>query len=436
MIRAIYLALAATLIVLFASACSEIAGVDFGAARLKDATQTPQSVTIACDKECADYGFECGTQFDACGKAKECGACPDGKACVAGKCGCAKKACAELGMQCGTQSDGCGGASDCGKCANPSEACVDGQCKCQPKTCAEQGTACGNVPDGCGAQYSCGTCPMNKNCGQINDGCGNILQCGSCSGSSTCGGSGVANVCGCNPTSCAAQGKNCGPIPDGCGGALDCGACGGPNSCSGGGIANVCGCTSNGSCSETCGTGTDNCGNTCTRTTGCGGGGGGGGCFGQGTPVRMADGSVKPIERVEPGELVVSYDPRTGAMVAARVVARLVHGPETSNAGFIVRDTPNGTLRVTPNHPLMIDGLRKPAEMLRPDSHVFAPRLRNTPASFQPHMLDMGVRSELVGPIKHIAGNGERTWDLKVDGPGTFFAANLLVEQKQIQNLR
>jgi hypothetical protein len=50
-------------------------------------------------------------------------------------------------------------------------------------------------------------------------------------------------VCGCTPTSCAAQGKNCGSIPNGCGGTLSCGACVAPNSCGGGGAPNVCGCT-------------------------------------------------------------------------------------------------------------------------------------------------------------------------------------------------
>jgi len=53
----------------------------------------------------------------------------------------------------------------------------------------------------------------------------------------------MANVCGCTPTTCAAQGKNCGQIPNGCGMALTCGACQLPQTCGGGGVANVCGCT-------------------------------------------------------------------------------------------------------------------------------------------------------------------------------------------------
>jgi formylglycine-generating enzyme len=47
-------------------------------------------------------------------------------------------------------------------------------------------------------------------------------------------------VCGCEPTTCAAQKKNCGTISDSCGGLLPCGSCQSPQVCGGGGIANVC----------------------------------------------------------------------------------------------------------------------------------------------------------------------------------------------------
>jgi hypothetical protein len=55
-------------------------------------------------------------------------------------------------------------------------------------------------------------------------------------------------VCGCTPTTCAAQGKNCGAIPNGCGDTLNCGdTCpDGDETCGGGGTPNVCGCLANG----------------------------------------------------------------------------------------------------------------------------------------------------------------------------------------------
>ncbi|MEZ4565386.1 MAG: hypothetical protein R2853_21930, partial [Thermomicrobiales bacterium] len=54
------------------------------------------------------------------------------------------------------------------------------------------------------------------NCGA----CGNV-----CTQPQTCGGGGTPGVCGCTPTTCAAEGKNCGAIPDGCGSTLTCGEC-------------------------------------------------------------------------------------------------------------------------------------------------------------------------------------------------------------------
>ena len=470
-IRAIVLLATLAVLAVLVGACEQVGGVDFGNVHLKSETTTgpggettPASVVIACGKACADYGFECGGQFDPCGKAIDCGACADGKACSnAGKCGCQPKSCADLGAQCGTASDGCGGVLDCGKCANPAEGCSDNKCKCQPKGCAEQNIHCGTTPDGCGGQYDCqacdgasatpycsgGTCgaapcaaktcaEQGKNCGQISNGCGVIIDCGNpCTGAETCSGGGVANVCGCSPTTCTIQGKNCGSIPNGCGGTLDCGGCSGTGaSCGGAGTANVCGCTSNGSCSTTCGTGVDNCGTACTRSTGCGGGGGGGGCFGRGTPVQMADGSFKAIELVEPGERVASYDPSTGITQAALVLARLAHGPETSAAGFLVRHTAAGTLRVTPNHPILIDGVRARADTLRVGSRVYRPFVKSTPASLGTHVLDIGVRSEFVDTLEHQVGNGEPTFDLAIEGQGAFFAANVLVLAKQIEDSR
>jgi hypothetical protein len=69
------------------------------------------------------------------------------------------------------------------------------------------------------------------------DGCGAVLDCGTCAAPTTCGGAGVANQCGCTPSTCAAQGAECGIIDNGCGGSLDCGGCTAPEVC---GAANLC----------------------------------------------------------------------------------------------------------------------------------------------------------------------------------------------------
>ena len=39
------------------------------------------------------------------------------------------------------------------------------------------------------------------------------------------------------------------------------------------------------------------------------------GCLAKGTPVRLADGSIKPVERIENGDILLSFDERTGKLV-------------------------------------------------------------------------------------------------------------------------
>ena len=49
------------------------------------------------------------------------------------------------------------------------------------------------------------------------------------------------------------------------------------------------------------------------------------GCFIAGTPIQMADGSTKPIEKVKTGDAVVSRNARTGKTETKRVVNTIVH---------------------------------------------------------------------------------------------------------------
>jgi hypothetical protein len=80
-------------------------------------------------------------------------------------------------------------------------------------------------------------CPTGANCGSVDNGCGAMVNCGAaCTAPQTCGGGGTANVCGCKPTTCAAQNAECGTIDDGCGGMLTCPTCNVDQSC----VANHC----------------------------------------------------------------------------------------------------------------------------------------------------------------------------------------------------
>lgn len=83
---------------------------------------------------------------------------------------------------------------------------------------------------------------LGLNCGEVDDGKGGCLDCGQCRSPNRCGEGGRANVCGCNPVTCASREANCGSILEYCSGVMiDCGTCSAPNICGGGGHDNVCG---------------------------------------------------------------------------------------------------------------------------------------------------------------------------------------------------
>lgn len=237
-----------------------------------------------CSPACDSNRRCCGeTCIDVLTDPKNCGtcgvACPEGIACVDGKCDvkptcqCSDgKVCDENGdcvVKCGSSlcrpDESCCGntcttldtVKHCGSCDNACQGnapfCQYGACadKCSPQTCEAQSAQCGTVNDGCGNALDCGSCAdgmvctsnqcveactprtcenEHKNCGFIDDGCGGKLNCGSCSGAKEC----KNNVCTnpeCKPKTCAEQGKKCGSTSDGCGKTIQCGSCSSSQDC-------------------------------------------------------------------------------------------------------------------------------------------------------------------------------------------------------------
>jgi hypothetical protein len=468
------LAVASASLMILGSGCATLLDVDFGSAHTDaDAGSGGDGSTGPCvPKDCKAQTLECGTANDTCGNAIECGTCATG-ICKAGKCACVPKTCPQLGASCGKVDDGCGGSLDCGVCTNPTDACngTNNKCECKPKDCKAQNAVCGTVPDGCGNQYSCGTCTdvnkpncangtcqaapcqpksclaQGKNCGQISDGCGKTLDCGVCSGSSTCGGAGTANVCGCTPKTCQQLGKNCDPQPDGCGGTTaSCGTCKGYDVCQ----AGLCGCTPGGLCPpiSNCGTvpdgcgGQKSCGGPCVLPQTCGGGGKanvcgctpyvcqtgdcgtlsngcggnvncgvcGGGCFVGGTPILMADGTSRPIEAVHAGDVVLSYDPQTGATVPQPVVQLLRRGPEASADGLVLIDGTTST-RI---HPFLVDGHAVRADQIKAGDTVVHATVDGGRVT---------VKATKVVDARITPGSVP-TYDLKLGGSGDFFVGD------------
>jgi hypothetical protein len=184
----------------------------------------PQTCTPST---CTAENVTCGPVGDGCGNILQCGNCPSGMSCIAGKCAstCTPLTHCPAGVVCGSVSDGCGNSLSCGSC--PSGTCSSGKC-------------------GSGGCTPILKCPAGMNCGAISDGCSGTINCGMCTAPETCGGGGTPNVCGappCTPKTCADQHFNCGMATDTCGHTLNCGTCVAPQTCGGGNpaVANVCG---------------------------------------------------------------------------------------------------------------------------------------------------------------------------------------------------
>ena len=77
------------------------------------------------------------------------------------------------------------------------------------------------------------------------------------------------------------------------------------------------------------------------------------GCFVAGTPVQMADGSTKPIEKIKIGDAVVSRNATTGKTEPKRVVSTIVH----YHISTIALTFANGEhIVTTAPHPLYVKG--------------------------------------------------------------------------------
>ena len=74
-------------------------------------------------------------------------------------------------------------------------------------------------------------------------------------------------------------------------------------------------------------------------------------CLLEGTPITLADGSTKPVEKIRKGDRVRAYDEFTAMMNSSEVVS--VHAPYVVSHYFII----NEKIRITEHHPVLSSGI-------------------------------------------------------------------------------
>jgi hypothetical protein len=247
----------------------------------------------------------------------------------------------------------------------------DDSCTCNDSCSPNRNyLACGNGVCSQGLE-TCSSCPAD--CGVCPAVCGNGL----CQSGETC-------------SSCPAD---CGQCPTGpvCGDGL----CQSGESCETGGGA--------GECQQDCG--------CCSGWKPI--------CFAAGTPVTMADGSTKAIERIAEGDLVLAYEETSGRVIAAPVTRTYVH--TDVHEGLLAV---NGSLFATADHPFYVAGRSGPvraADLRVGDELLVLDRIPGT--------AERGLGTTTVDSLKPLPAAGT-VYNIEVAGPHNYFAGGVLVHNK------
>ena len=132
------------------------------------------------------------------------------------------------------------------------------------------------------------------------------------------------------------------------------------------------------------------------------------GCFLPGTKVAMADGKEENIEDVMTGEMVLSYDEKTGENVPSRVIKTFIH--DNISQYIII----NNLLKVTKNHPTYVNGAWQEAGNIK-----LGDVLR-----------DIDGNNFRVTSLKEENNPSIEVYNLEVEGTHTYYAEGLLVHNK------
>lgn len=141
-----------------------------------------------------------------------------------------------------------------------------------------------------------------------------------------------------------------------------------------------------------------------------------GSCFAAGTPISMADGSSRAIERVVVGDVVLAFDEDEVRIVPATVTRTFVHQDEATGTLLV-----NGTLRATGNHPFHANGAWVRADNLS---------IGDTLLQISEGGTALAVKEGGVGSLMSLPG-APGTYNLEVERYHNYFAGGVLVHNKE-----
>ena len=135
-------------------------------------------------------------------------------------------------------------------------------------------------------------------------------------------------------------------------------------------------------------------------------------CLLAGTPIMMADGTTRAIESLSIGDRILAFDANGSHTALAPITTTFHHASSAMAGSYLVI---NGTLRITPDHVMYINGRWVGAGTARVGDRM------------------LGVNGKPV-PIVSIETVNDRvpTFNLEVEGLHTFFAAGVLVHNSKL----
>ncbi len=121
----------------------------------------------------------------------------------------------------------------------------------------------------------------------------------------------------------------------------------------------------------------------------------------------MADGTLREIATIKPGDVIMGFDQATMRAVPRTVERLMIHPTEDSATGTVVL---NGSIRATRNHPFLSNGQAVRADVLRVGDVVHVALSRGG---------RMTIVEKTITSVTTLEG-GIPSFDLKTSPPGGY----------------